>query len=105
MATVYIRTTKVSAYNERNRQSVAVRNSQVEDSDEVTSSGTSQQSSVLGDVGEVWNIRSEGGAVWVAFGANPTAVVDSSMWLIKDGEERDFAVTANNEKCAVIDDA
>lgn len=105
MATVYIRTTKVNTYSDRNRETVQVRNSIPEDTDEITSSGTSQQSTAIGYIGDVWNVRSEGGAVWLSFGANPTSVVDTTTWLLKDGEERDFGVTINGEKIAVIDDA
>lgn len=75
-------------------------------SDMITSSGSSQQAAVTAPAdadGMFWTITASGGNVWVAFGADPTAVA-GTHWLIADGTTRDFGAKAN-QKVAVIDAA
>lgn len=77
--------------------------------DTITSSGTSQQSSIVAESGSwgaggntrFWCVTSTGN-VWVNFGPNPTAAADSG-WLVLAGVPAFFSVSANNQKIAVKD--
>jgi hypothetical protein len=71
--------------------------------DTMTPTSTSAQATVTpgsAQTGIVWSVTSLDAAVWVNFGADPTAAPDSG-WMILAGDSRDFAVTSPNEKCAV----
>lgn len=95
MATVSI----VNAY--RGNEDVPVLRSAVLGSEAITSSGVSQQSSVAATRDSYWHITVSGGAVWVRFGANPTAAAGDD-WLIPAGGNLDVqAVTG--DIVAVID--
>ena len=72
----------------------------------LTSSGTSQQGASIASAIEWpkqhWTVTASGGAVWVKFGANPTAAAGDD-WLVLDGQTRNFGVSGASEKCAVKD--
>lgn len=69
----------------------------------ITTSGTSQQANITSSgVHQVWTLTVAGGAVWVLFGTDPTAVAGSG-WYIAADTTRDFSVTVASEKVAVID--
>lgn len=71
--------------------------------DTLTSSGISTQSSLTAPDGHaVWSVTVFGGNVFIAFGADPTAQVDSG-WLVLDGQTRDFTIGAAGEKIAIKD--
>lgn len=70
-------------------------------SENITSSGTSQQTTITAQTHDAAQITVTGGAVRVAFGPNPTAVAASI--LILDGQTREFGGLSNGDKCAVID--
>lgn len=67
----------------------------------ITSSGTSAQGSVTAVLDSYWHITVTGGAVWVAFGDNPTAVAGDG-WLIPEGGSLDVEAVAG-DKVAVVD--
>lgn len=81
-----------------------VTKSQHEAEEDIVSSGTSQQLSIAGTAPgqQFWTVEASGGAVWVKFGANPTAVAGEG-WLVPDGGSRSFSVTEVDEIPAVID--
>lgn len=68
----------------------------------VTSSGTSQATTITAQANEVCEITASGGPVWVAFGAAPTAAAGSDH-LILDGQSRQFGMLIPGEKVAIID--
>jgi len=76
-------------------------------SDDLTSSGTSQQVDSVVCPGDgrqyFWTVTAAGGNVWVTFGVNPTAAAGTT-WLVIDGTTRDFAAEAG-QMAAVIDAA
>ena len=51
--------------------------------------------------GLVWEIAASGGAIWVAFGSNPTAAAGTSF-MVPDGAVRHFGAGDSGEKVAVI---
>lgn len=71
--------------------------------DTVTSSGTSAQASLTAAAADrqFWSVATDG-AIYVAFGSNPTAAADSG-WYIPAGSTREFAVSATGEKIAIKD--
>jgi len=72
----------------------------------LTSTGTSAQGAIQGSPGQFWSVTAQGGKIWVAFGASPTAAVAAAGqggWLVLDGQTRDFAVSAAAEKYAIKD--
>lgn len=72
-------------------------------SEAVTSSAASQQATSTAPASpSVCSITSSGGAIWVAFGTNPTAVAGTG-YLIPDGATREFGRLAPGWKVAVID--
>lgn len=72
-------------------------------SEAITSSAASQQSTSTAPASPaVCTITSIGGAIWVTFGTNPTAVAGTG-YLIPDGATRDFGRLAPGWKVAVID--
>lgn len=73
--------------------------------EEVTSSGTSQATTLASSDNynyEFWDIVVSGGNVRLAFAASPTAAADSG-WLILDGERVQFGASGSGERVAVID--
>ena len=73
-------------------------------SQNMTSSGTSTQSTVVvpADAENLyWRIDSDGGAVWLKFGDNPTAAADDD-WKVADQGFVEFSAR-KNQKVAVID--
>jgi hypothetical protein len=81
-----------------------VPNSKVVGAQSITTTGSSQQSSVVSganhNASQFWILTATGGNVWVKFGTNPTAAAGSD-WLILDGQTREFK-SAAGEKVAVI---
>lgn len=74
-------------------------------SEAITSSGASQQSTnSVPATPSVCVVTSAGGAVWVAFGANPTAAAGTAH-LIPDGATREFGRLQAGWKVAVINAA
>lgn len=75
------------------------------DSETITSSGTSQASTLAASTDrgndQFWCILAAGGAVWVTFAADPTAAVGTT-WLVPDGQPLWLRATPGN-KVAVID--
>lgn len=69
----------------------------------ITSSGTSQVSTIAADKADrrVWTITA-GGNVWVRFAETPVAASGVGQ-LVLAGQSRDFSVTAAGEKVAVKD--
>ncbi|MFB9952037.1 hypothetical protein ACFFP0_24575 [Rhizobium puerariae] len=108
MATVAVTLSAVSNHANSGLNAVMpVADAAAYDSDDLTSSGTSQQVTtvVVPSDGRqyFWTITASGGNVWVTFGSNPTATAGTS-WLIVDGTTRDFAASAG-QMTAVIDAA
>lgn len=69
----------------------------------ITSSAASQQSTNSApDVPSVCVVTASGGAIWVTFGANPTAVAGTS-YLVTDGATREFGRLQSGWKAAIID--
>lgn len=85
----------------RGGEDVPVLRSAPRTSEAITSSGTSQQASAVATVDEYWTIAVSGGAVWVAFGADPTAAAGDD-YLLPDGAIMSFEA-AVGDKAAVID--
>ena len=70
----------------------------------ITSSGTSQQTSITAGNDTACRITAIGGSVWIKFGANPTAAAGSD-YLIPSGASHDFGNIPAGYKVAVIDAA
>lgn len=103
MATVHIALCNVTANARIVTSTMPVPESVTVGSDTITSSGTSQQSSVVASrVGQFWTVAVTGGNVYVCFGADPTAATDAGHLLL-DGQTRAFSVTAASEKVAIKD--
>jgi len=68
----------------------------------LTSSGTSDATTITAQQGEVASITASGGAVYVAVGASPTAVSGAGD-LVPDGGRLDIGAMLNGDKIAVID--
>lgn len=81
-----------------------IMNSTSLDGQTITSSGTSQQATSAPSTaaGQVWDITSDGGDVWIKAGTNPTAVA-STGFLVRAGERLNLRVMAVSELIAVID--
>ncbi len=96
MATVSV----VRAY--RASEGVPVLRAEVVASAVATSGVTSQQvGGTAGNNDEYWSVTSSGGAIWAAFGANPTAAVGDD-WLILAGATREWEASTG-QKLAIID--
>jgi hypothetical protein len=69
----------------------------------ITNPTTSQQSTIdTAKAGEdIWVITATGGDAWVKFGANPTSSAGNDH-LVPAGATREWAVTEDDEICAVI---
>lgn len=70
--------------------------------EDITSSAASQQSTITSQRGQMCQITASGGAVWVKFGANPTASAGNDH-LIIDGSTREFGFLETGWKVALID--
>lgn len=70
----------------------------------ITSSATSQQTTITGTAGQFWRVVASGGAIWVKAAADPTAAAGDD-WLVPAGGVLELSVTAASEKLAVIDAA
>ena len=68
----------------------------------ITSSGTTQSTTIAAAPGNICQITATGGNVWAAFGASPTAAAGSDH-LIIDGQTREFGFLAPGYKVAIID--
>lgn len=81
-----------------------IMNSTSMDGQTITSSGTSQQATGCPSTadGQVWDITSDGGDVWIMAGTDPTAVA-STGFLIRAGERLQLRTMTAAELIAVID--
>ena len=70
----------------------------------ITSSGTSQQSTISGADGDYASVTASGGAVFFLVGQNPTAA-SGRGYLVPDGGTKDVGPLKWNDKIAVIDAA
>lgn len=68
----------------------------------LTSSASSQQTSISADGSAYAHVSASGGAVFVSIGQNPTAA-SGAGWLVADGETKSFGVLKEGDKVAVID--
>lgn len=68
----------------------------------ITSSGTSQATTITASVNEIAHITASGGAVFINYGAAPTAASGSGD-LIPDGGSLQIGGLASGDKVAVID--
>lgn len=67
---------------------------------------TSTQTAVTGDGRKCVQITATGGAIWVRFGANPTAAADTAQNHVIIAETtRDFGPLPDGWKVAVINDS
>lgn len=74
-------------------------------SEEVTSSGTSAQTTMTANKDDIAIVTNNGGTmIWVKFGENPTAAVED-MHAVAANQRRDFGPMGENFKAAVIDDS
>lgn len=81
---------------------VSVPLSVADSADVVTATGGSQQSTLTGSLGQVWEIQTMTAAVEVVFGADPTAAAGATSRKLAVGQIYHFGVSASGEKCAVI---
>lgn len=75
-------------------------------SGQITSSASSQDSGLTAtyETGtNYWSITASGGDVSVLFGATLPTATAATGWLITDGQTREFLISPNALKCAVID--
>ena len=73
-------------------------------SETITSSGTSQPTTITALQGEVLDLTSVGGAVFIAVGQAPVATDSGAgVDLIADGASRQYGPLAAGDKVAVID--
>lgn len=70
-------------------------------SQSITTSASSQASTVSAGNNQVCELTVSGGNVWVAFGASPTASAGTSFLLV-DGQTRHFGHLPAGTKVAVI---
>lgn len=96
MATVHV------AFSEGNQQYVPVAAKTPSGSEVITSSATSQATTITANNGEFVTITASGGNVWAKIGSSPTAA-SADEWLILDGQTRNFGPCAAGDTCAVID--
>lgn len=68
----------------------------------ITSSGTSQASTITGKTGEIADITASGNSVWIRVGANPTAATGTGD-LVPDGGRVQIGFLQDGDKVAVID--
>lgn len=68
----------------------------------ITTSGTTQSTTIEANQGEYAHITASGGSIFIAIGETPTAA-SGSGWLVSDGETRTCGVLKQGEKVAVID--
>lgn len=74
-------------------------------SEEITSSGTSQATTMTTDRWDVASVMNNGSEdIWITFAATPTAVVGTTHFLAA-GERRDFGPLTVGYKAAVINDS
>lgn len=72
---------------------------------QITSSASSQDSTLTAEYGpgRFWSITASGGKVSVGFGKTSAAALATTGWMIADGQTREFLISPNTLKCAVID--
>lgn len=73
-----------------------------EAAEDLTSSASSQQSTITSKRGQVCQITASGGAIWAKFGTNPTASAGNDH-LIPDGSTREFGFLQDGYKVAILD--
>ncbi len=71
-------------------------------SESVTSSGTSQQTTITALANEAATITSTGGNVWVKAGQSPTAAAGDNT-LVLDGETKTIGPMRAGDEIAIID--
>jgi len=104
MATVNIVLTTSKTRVTSGSNSVPIPASVAKAGQNITSSGTSQQSTITGAAAgkDMWVITATGGNVYLDFGADPTAAAGDKYLVVAD-QTREFGVSVNSEKVAVID--
>ena len=72
---------------------------------QIASSASSQDSTLTASypADTFWSITSTGGAISVSFGRASATAVATAGWMITDGQTREFLISPNALKCAVID--
>ena len=74
-------------------------------SEEITSSGTSQATTMTADAHDVAIVINNGtDAIWVDFAASPTAAVGTTVFIAPN-TQRDFGPIGKGMKAAVINDS
>jgi hypothetical protein len=68
----------------------------------ITTSGSSQASTITAKQGDQCRVTVTGGNVYIAFGASPTAV-STTGYLLLDGDKDYFGALNAGDKVAVID--
>lgn len=68
----------------------------------ITTSGTSQATTVSAQEGDFIRVTASGGAIRIAIGAAPVALAGSGDWLL-DGDTMDLGPLKYGDKIAVID--
>ena len=70
----------------------------------ITTSGTSQATTIVAQEGRFARVSASGGTIRIAVGQNPTALAGSGDWVM-DGDTLDIGRLTVGEKIAVIDAA
>lgn len=68
----------------------------------ISSTASSQQSTIIASDGDFARVSSVGGKVRIAFAASPTAIADDGEWVL-DGQTIDVGPLSAGDKIAVID--
>jgi len=68
----------------------------------ITTSGASQQASIVAGDGDYATVYATGGAIRIAFGPSPIAVANSGR-VVGDGQSIDLGPLKNGDKIAIID--
>lgn len=68
----------------------------------ITSSGTSQATTITARSGDYAHVTAVGGAIMVEISNNPTAA-SGVTWIVADGETKLFGPLKDGDKVAIID--
>ena len=68
----------------------------------ITTSGSSQSTTITADQGEYCHVTAPGGAIFIAIDTSPTAA-SGSGWLVTDGMTMNLGAMKTGQKVAVID--
>lgn len=104
MATVNIVLTTSKTRVTSGSNSVPIPASVAKAGENITSSASSQQSTITGAAAgkDMWVITVISGNVYLDFGSNPTAAA-GDKYLVVANQTREFGVSVNGEKVAIID--